>query len=134
MTSWRPVSVRASLTAVSFASDPLRPSSTRSRPGGAMSTSASSNATRASLAEPDETWLARSTWSRIAAVTAGCEWPIVAAAKLPARSTYRLPSGSVRIEPSADSTTRGGSSPPVRGPAPSTARIRSMTARARGPG
>ena len=34
----------------------------------------------------------------------------------------------------ASSTTRGASGPPVRGPAPSTARIRSMTRRARGPG
>ena len=39
-----------------------------------------------------------------------------------------------RMEPCADSTTSGGRRPPVRGPAPSTARIRSMTARARGPG
>ena len=59
---------------------------------------------------------------------------MVAAAKLPARSTKRFPSGSVSVEPIAVSTTSGGSAAPVRGPAPSTARIRSMIRAARGPG
>jgi len=57
-----------------------------------------------------------------------------AAAKLPARSMNRLPSGSTKVAPDALSTTSGASSPPVRGPAPSMARIRSMTRWACGPG
>ena len=119
---------------MSLASEPLSPSSTRSSPAGAIATSASSKATRGSLIDADETWLRRPTWSRTAATTAGWACPMVAAAKLPARSTKRLPSGSVSVEPVAESTTSGASSPPVRGPAPSTARIRSMIPRARGPG
>ena len=75
MTSRRPVAVRASSDAVSLASEPLSPSSTRSRPAGAISTSASSNATRASLIDADETWLSRPTWSRTAATTAGWRVP-----------------------------------------------------------
>ena len=119
---------------MSLASEPLSPSSTRSRPVGAISTSASSNPTRASLTDADETWLTPPACSRMAATTAGWLCPTLAAAKLPARSMNRLPSGSTSVEPDAESTTSGGVSPPVLGPAPSTARIRSMTARARGPG
>ena len=82
----------------------------------------------------EETWLIRPAWSRIAATTSGWEWPTFAAAKLAARSTNSLPSGSTSVAPCASATTSGSSGPPVRGPAPSTARIRSMTRRAAGPG
>ena len=71
MTSRRPVNVRASLSAVSLASDPLIPSRTRSRPAGAIPMSASSKATRASLIDADETWPTRPAWSRMAATTSG---------------------------------------------------------------
>ena len=58
MTSRRPVSVRASLTAVSLASEPLSPSSTRSRPGRRDPDERLLEGDAGSLTEPDETWLA----------------------------------------------------------------------------
>jgi hypothetical protein len=53
---------------------------------GGMPSSSSSNPTRCSLIEADETWLTVRTWAATAATTSGWLWPTVAAAKLPARS------------------------------------------------